>query len=195
MDNNSSLPLLGRLKRVLFIPVIALASITAKAQSQFKGLENLFTVPQNYVVYHTKFPPAIDGNINEQVWQQAAWTSEFVDIEGTDKPKPAYPTQIKMLWDDSCLYIAAKLTEPNVWATLKNHDDIVFRDNDFEFFISPNSNVQPYFEVEVNPLNTIFDLLLSKPYRDGGTPISSWDVEGLRSSFPVFVWKIKIYEF
>ena len=74
-----------------------------------------------------------------------------------------------MLWDDSCLYIAAQMTEPQIWATLKQHDEVVFHDNDFEFFIDPGNTTQPYFEVEVNAFNTIFDLLLTRPYRDGGT--------------------------
>jgi len=148
-------------------------------------LENLFTQPGNYIVYHTDHPPAVDGDINEPAWQRAAWTNEFVDIEGADKAKPPLSTKIKMLWDDSCLYIAAQLTEPQVWATLKNRDDVIFHDNDFEFFIDPYNTMHNYFEVEVNPFNAIFDLFLNKAYRDGGAPLSSWDVKGLRSAVKI----------
>jgi hypothetical protein len=169
---------------ILFI-VVVFCSTSAKAQSAFRGLENLFTTPESYVIYHTNHPPVVDGNINELVWQHARWTNEFVDIEGSGRPKPTYPTKVKMLWDDSCLYIAAEVAEPHVWATLKQHDDIVFHDNDFEVFIDPGNATQPYFEIEVNPFNTIFDLLLSKPYRDGGSPVSSWDVAGLRSAVKI----------
>jgi hypothetical protein len=165
--------------------LLLLCSFTVNAQSAFKGLENLFETPENYVVYHADHPPVIDGNINELVWQQVNWTKEFVDIEGRDKPKPPYPTKVKMLWDDSCLYIAVQLTEPQIWATLKKHDEVVFHDNDFEFFIDPGNTTQPYFEVEVNPFNTIFDLLLTRAYRDGGVPVSSWDVPNLRSAVKI----------
>jgi len=171
--------------RYLLCSALLLNAFVLKAQSPFKGLENLFTTPGNYIVYHTEFPPVIDGNINELAWQRVPWTNEFVDIEGADKPKPPLSTKIKILWDDSCLYIAAQLTEPQVWATLKNRDDIVFHDNDFEFFIDPYNTAHNYFEVEVNPLNTIFDLFLNKPYRDGGVPLSSWDVKGLRSAVKI----------
>ncbi|MBV8390337.1 MAG: carbohydrate-binding family 9-like protein, partial [Mucilaginibacter sp.] len=173
------------MKRLAGIAVILFYSFTANAQSPFKGLENLFEAPENHVVYYTDHPPVIDGNINKLVWQQVSWSKEFVDIEGRDKPKPRYATRVKMLWDDSCLYIAAQLTEPQVWATLKKHDEIVFHDNDFEVFIDPGNATQPYFEVEVNPLNTIFDLLLTRPYRDEGCPISSWDVPDLRSAVKI----------
>lgn len=172
-------------KRISAAVSIVFCAFTVNAQSAFKGLESLFTTPEHNVVYHTDHPPVIDGNINEFVWQQANWTNDFVDIEGKDKAKPAYSTRVKMLWDDSCLYIAAELTEPQLWATLKQHDQIVFHDNDFEFFIDPGNTTQPYFEVEVNQFNTIFDLLLTKPYRDGGTAVTSWDAGGLRSAVKI----------
>lgn len=173
------------LKGVSLSFLIGFFAVSVKAQAEFKGFENLFTMPRNYVIYHTDNPPSIDGNINELVWKQVAWTSEFVDIEGIGKPKPTFNTQVKMLWDDSCLYIAAQITEPQVWATLRHHDDIIFHDNDFEVFIDPANTTQPYFEVEVNALNTIFDLLLTKPYRDGGKPIINWDLKSLRSAVKI----------
>lgn len=168
--------------KILLISFLVFSAIIARAQSEFKGLENLFTVPQNYVVYHIPAPPVIDGNINELVWRQVNWTKDFADIEGADKPQPPLGTRVKLLWDDSCLYIAAQLTEPHIWAKLKDHDDVIFHDNDFELFIDPHNTTQPYFEVEVNALNTIFDLLLNKPYRNGGVPVINWDVQSLRSA-------------
>lgn len=186
MDNSSWFIVNSNyLKRLASLFIALLCSFAVNAQSAFKGLENLFETPENYVVYHVDVPPVIDGNINELVWQQVNWTKEFVDIEGRDKPKPPLATQVKMLWDDSCLYIAAQLTEPQVWASLKKHDEIVFHDNDFEFFIDPGNATQPYFEVEVNPFNTIFDLLLTRAYRDGGSPVASWDVPNLRSAVKI----------
>jgi len=155
------------------------------AQSPFKGLDNLFTTPNNYIIHHVTKPPLIDGDINDAVWQQAAWTDQFQDIEGDLKPHPYLQTQVKMLWDDSCLYIAAQMNEPNVWAYQKHHDDIVFHDNDFEIFISPNNTAHQYFEIEVNALNTIFDLFLNKPYRDGGNPLVSWNADGMRSAIKI----------
>jgi len=173
-------------KKLFFVNIIAgtylLCPFIAKAQSEFKGLENLFTTPLNYVIYHTNAPPAIDGDINDAAWKQAAWTTDFGDIEGDSKPKPTYTTKVKMLWGDSCLYIAAQIQEPNIWAYQTHHDDIVFHDNDFEFFIDPNNTTHQYFEIEINPINTIFDLFLNYPYRDGGKPLTTWDAKGMRSA-------------
>lgn len=157
----------------------------ARAQSEFQGLEHLFTPPKGYVVQHTTQPLTMDGNLRESAWQQAAWTSDFVDIEGAAKPLPTYQTRVKMLWNDSTLFIAATLQEPNIWAYQTHHDDIIYHDNDFEVFIDPDDNTHQYFEVEVNALNQIFDLFLPKPYRNQGDALISWDVPGLRSGVSI----------
>src|SRR5687768_12069667 len=80
----------------------------AQAQISFAGLEHLFTTTKSYVVPYTKEAPAIDGKLKDNVWQQAHWSDSFIDIEGSKKQKPAYNTKIKMLWNDSCLFIAAE---------------------------------------------------------------------------------------
>jgi hypothetical protein len=155
------------------------------AQLQFKDFTNLFTPPKSYIINYTQSPPQIDGDISDAAWQQAAWTDDFRDIEGDLKPNPPLRTRAKMLWDDSCLYIAAEITDPDVWATLTHHDEIIFHDNDFEVFIDPNNTTHQYFEMEFNAFNTVFDLFLNKPYREGGNAMINWDAEGLRSAVKV----------
>ena len=180
-----------RNKTLQYFGSVALSAIVylfpakVSAQSPFKGFENLFTTPKSYVVNYVKIPPVIDGNINDAVWQQAAWTTDFEDIEGDLKPHPSLQTNIKMLWGDSCLYVAARIKDPDVWSYLTHHDDIVFRDNDFELFIDPENTTHRYFEIEVNARNTIFDLFLNKPYRNGGSPLVNWDVQHLQSAVKV----------
>ncbi|MCJ8210073.1 carbohydrate-binding family 9-like protein [Mucilaginibacter sp. RS28] len=174
-----------KLVKLLFSTVLLLSFQGAFAQDLFKGFEELFTSPLNYMVGYTSLAPKIDGDINDAVWQKASWTAEFQDIEGNTQPKPSYPTRVKMLWDDHYLYIAAELKDPQVWASIKQHDAIVYWDNDFEVFIDPANTSHRYFEIEINPLNTIFDLFLNKPYRNGGTPLISWDTPGLRSAVQI----------
>lgn len=156
-----------------------------KAQDAFKEFPDLFTTPYSYVAKHVKQAPVIDGDVEDVVWQQAKWTRDFQDIEGRLKPQPPLQTNVKMLWDDSCLYVAARIKDPHVWASLTHHDDIVYKDNDFELFIDPNNSTHKYFEIEVNALNTIFDLFLTKPYRNNGAAVTGWDTHGLRSAVKV----------
>jgi len=168
-----------------FFLLILATPVRLKAQNAFKGLEPLFVLPKSYVVQHTNDVLKIDGDLNDAAWQKAQWTADFVDIEGDPKPAPALRTQVKMLWNDSTLFIAAKLQEPQVWATQTHHDDIIFKDNDFEVFIDPSNTTHTYAEIEVNAFNKIFDLFLPKPYRNQGNPIISWDAAGLQSAVKI----------
>ena len=118
--------------------------------------------------YRAGSPPRIDGKLDDAAWKAAPWTEAFVDIEGDRKPKPRYRTRVKMLWDDEVLYIGAELEEPHVWATLTEHDSVIFHDNDFEVFLDPDGDSHLYAELEMNALNTTWDLLLTMPYKDGG---------------------------
>lgn len=142
-------------------------------------------VPRGYVCVRVPSPPVIDGVLNDRAWQRAAWTDDFVDIEGNAKPRPRFRTRAKMVWDDTCLYIGAELTEPHVWATLKQRDTVIFHNNDFEVFIDPDGDNLEYYEFEMNALNTVWDLFLAKPYRDGGPPRNGWDIAGLRTAVHV----------
>jgi hypothetical protein len=90
-----------------------------------------------------------------------------------------------MLWDDRFFYIGAELKEPHVWATLTEHDSVIFHDNDFEVFIDPNGDNHEYYEFEINALNTGWDLLLPRPYKDGGKAVNSWEIPGLRTAVQV----------
>ncbi|QUI22310.1 hypothetical protein HZI73_08360 [Vallitalea pronyensis] len=141
-----------------------------------------FHPPVYYCKKATK-PFVLDGNIHKDFWEDAPFTSLFVDIEGHNKKTPKWDTQAKMLWDDTNLYIGAILHGDEIWATLKERDSVIFQDNDFEIFIDPDSDTHGYFELEMNAFNTVWDLFLTKPYRDvGGRPLNGWDIKGLQSA-------------
>jgi hypothetical protein len=141
--------------------------------------------PLKYVIQRAAGPIAIDGRLDESSWMEADWTEVFGDIEGPGKPEPRYRTRVQMLWDDRCLYIGAYLEEPDVWATLTRRDSVIFEDNDFEVFIDPDGDTHDYYELEINALNTVWDLLLVRPYRDGGPAVNAWDIRGLKTAVRV----------
>jgi len=143
-------------------------------------------LPKNYVCYRADAPLSIDGFATESCWTKAEWTDDFADIEGDRKPIPRFRTRAKMLWDNDYLYVFAELYEPNIWANLKQRDTVIFYDNDFEVFIDPDGDTHHYYEYEMNALNTQWDLLLTKPYRDGGLPLTSWNFDNMRSAVKIY---------
>ncbi len=140
---------------------------------------------QTYLCCHVDTMPPLDGNLNKAPWTHAPWTDDFVDIEGDLKPKPHLRTRAKMLWDATYLYIGAEIEDPHVWGTITERDAVIFYDNDFEVFIDPDGDNHQYYELEMNALNTVWDLLLIKPYRDGGPAVNGWDIAGLKTAVHV----------
>lgn len=136
--------------------------------------------PRHYICYRTAAQVDIDGLLNEKSWEAIPWSEDFIDIEGNLKPLPYSQTKVKLMWDDDYLYIGAWLEEPNLWATLTERESVIFKDNDFEVFIDPDGDTHNYYEIEVNALGTVWDLMLTKPYSVLGVPNSSWDIEGLK---------------
>jgi hypothetical protein len=135
--------------------------------------------PRGYVCHRATAPIVIDGRLDEDTWRDLPWTDEFQDIEGGVRPAPRFKTRVKMAWDDRYFYVAAAMEEPHVWATLTKHDSVIFHDNDFEVFIDPDGDNHEYYELEINALNTEWDLFLPKPYRDGGPARDDWEIPGL----------------
>jgi hypothetical protein len=163
----------------------AMINALVYAQPPIEHKKDLFTAPKYYIINYSSDPMVLDGEINEAFWNKAQWSESFIDIEGNKKPSPQYNTRVKMLWNDSSLFIAAELEEPNIWATLKQHDEIIYHDNDFEVFIDPDNNTHQYYEVEVNALNTILDLFMPKPYRNDGRADLKWNLRGLRTAIHI----------
>ena len=133
-----------------------------------------------YVANRAVAPIKINGKIDDPAWSRAAWTDDFTDIEGGKRPSPRFKTRVKMLWDAQYWYIAAEMEEPELWATIRDRDAVIFKDNDFELFIDPSGTAHRYFEVEVNQFATVWDLFLPKPYSEGGHAISEWNITGLQ---------------
>ena len=159
-----------------------LAVVFGVASSAAPGIEPQGDIaPRHYVCYRTAGELTIDGKLEEPSWQMAAWTDLFIDIEGDLKPRPRFGTRAKMLWDDAYFYVAADMEEPHLWATVAQRDVPVYVNHDFEVFIDPDGDTHEYYELEMNALNTVWDLMSVWPHRDGGAMINAWDIAGLQT--------------
>jgi hypothetical protein len=136
--------------------------------------------PLEYACVRAPSPPEFTGDLDAGVWSLAGWTADFRDIEGAARPDPEFQTQVKMLWDETHLYVGCTMEEPDLWATYDQRDMIVFHEHDFEVFIDPDGDGNEYYEIEINVLGTIFDLFLHRPYRSGGPAEHGWDTSNLK---------------
>ena len=140
-------------------------------------------LPKHYIVNKINDQINIDGRDDELAWNNAIYTDDFIDIEGSKIP--SQKTNVKMLWDEKFLYVFAKLYENHIWGDITKRDEVIYYNNDFEVFINPNDDVFSYGEIEINALGTEWDLFLNRPYRLKGKADSSWDINGLKSAVDI----------
>lgn len=140
-------------------------------------------LPKSYIAFHTSETLKIDGKPDEISWEKSIWSDNYVDIEGIKTPK--YRTRMKILWNDKFLYFLAELEEPHIWGNLTKRDAVIYHNNDFEIFIDPDGDTHNYMEFEMNALNTVWDLLLTKPYRNGATVLNDWNINGLKTAVAI----------
>ena len=156
-----------------FVTAIALAQETQPA-------------PLSYDCHRTATPIRIDGKLDDPAWKKAPWTTDFVDIEGSAKPKPRFRTRAKMLWDDQVPLHRRRVAG----AGCKGHAAPSMTPSSFTTTTSRSSSshfreTESYYEFEMNALNTGWDLFLNKPYKQHGKADNSWEIPGLKTAVAV----------
>lgn len=139
--------------------------------------------PRHYVAQRVTQPFKIDGDIEKEAWQNVPCSDAFGDIQGKDGPSQVNipHTAFKAVFDDTYLYICAVLHPKDGLPTeahfTERNQPIYQKDSDFEVFVQvgyPNADEcatswnHDYKELEINALNTPWNLLMDKPYWDGG---------------------------
>ena len=118
------------------------------------GLRNLSAV-------QTPKPPAIDGKIDDKIWDAATPAGKFILDDG----KPAtQQTSIRALYDKDALYLLIECVEPEpeqIVANEKTFDGNVWLDDSVDVYIRPSNRRDkekpPYYRLSVNSLGTRFD--------------------------------------
>lgn len=178
--------------RMILISLIVFSYLITILHAQYDEIDCSFesVYPKQYIAYKTTKDLVIDGQLNDDQWNEVAFSDTFIDIS-TDI-KPMFDTKVKMRWDDNFLYVGAILEEHDVWANISStchciddiNDQVIFHDNDFEIFIDPSGSTHYYKEFEMNAANATWILLLNQPYNDGGYENSTrvygdqgWDMQ------------------
>ena len=141
--------------------------LPAELQSAFDPHWHLY--PKTYVAPKITFPliDHLNGDLNKEVWSSVPWSDDFDDIRGEadapseDRPSSNCRTRFKALLDDDYLYIGAMLGsdfETQAHFTQRN-SPIFQKDSDFEVFVDPFGSCQNYKELELNAINTVWNLI------------------------------------
>ena len=64
---------------------------------------------KSFQMVRTDTPPVIDGQIDDAVWSQAAVVDDLYQMSPVEYGEPSQRTEIRVLYDDDALYIAARM--------------------------------------------------------------------------------------
>lgn len=124
--------------------------------------------PVKDMLYRAPGKITIDGIASKGEWDAVPYLSDYVDIEGKEEFKPHLSTKTKIAYDDRYFYVITEMETPDLWGEYMERDDVICLENDFEIFADFSGDTHNYVEFEINAQNTVWDLLMTKPYRDGG---------------------------
>jgi hypothetical protein len=165
---------------IIFLGTIFLAN-TGMAQLTDDFSKNLMPVPLNYTVFKTDENIVLDGKDNEKAWGKVPWSEPFSDIEGAGGTRFPYVSKLKLLWDNDFLYVCLRMEEDALWAVHRTTDQ-VFHENVIKLFIDPDNDMTTLFQIQVNPYNEVYWLVMNKAYRDKGKRLDGWMPVGAQSA-------------
>ena len=136
----------------------------------------------SYTITRAAGAITIDGKLDESAWKNAK-EAELTDTV-TGKPAPLKST-VKVLWDDTSLYVGFYCEDPDAWATYTQEDDKLWEEEVVELFIDPDCNEHNYYEHEINPINVKVDLYVINAGKRLNGNIQGWfewDIKNLQSA-------------
>jgi hypothetical protein len=99
-------------------------------------------------------------------------------VENVSGGAPHQATKVTVSRDERHLWILFECVDARPWATITRRDGPLYQEEVVEIFLDPFGDLECYFEIEVNPLNTVLDLMLRRVGK-GWRKELAWECEGL----------------
>jgi hypothetical protein len=176
----------GTLACILFVAILAVQPPSRKASQPPHE-----RVPHATATHTEGETITLDGKLNEPAWQRAMRVGPFV--RSYDGGRARWTTYARVLWDEQAIYFAFEVEDPDVWARPAKRDDRqIPGDEVVEVFLDDGGDEITYYEFELNPHNTLYDLFCFVP----GAPVDynpdspfigipNWDAKGVQSAIHV----------
>ena len=122
--------------------------------------------------------PALTADATDDFWRGIS-PALFCDVATGAAPEQA--TAARVAWDEKELRVLLHAHDTRPWATITERDGPLWEEEVVEVFLDPVGDAESYFEIEVNPLGTVVDLVCRKN-RSGYAKDFAWDCDGLRTA-------------
>ncbi len=138
----------------------------------------------HYTCNYVGEPINIDGSLSAPQWQRAEPIGLVLPCTHLE---PLSRTEGRLLWDDNYLYVGFKAHDKDIFSYYTQRDSATCQEDVLEIFLKPDADKDPYYNFEINALNTVYDALNLK--RGAGGPNhhrwSRWDCPGLKSAVAI----------
>ena len=101
----------------------------------------------------------VTADANAPAWQKIVPVSLRETVTGG---APNQATELRVAVSGAHLRVLFDCADQDVWATKTMRDDRLYEEEVVEVFLDPVGDLECYFEIELNPLNTVLDLVLRK---------------------------------
>jgi len=98
-----------------------------------------------------------------------------------DGRTPQQNTTIKSGWNADEWRVLFEVTDTHVWATYTERGAMLYEEEVVEVFVDPFGDLENYFEIELNPLNAVLEVVARRS-RSGYKKDFAWRCEGLRTA-------------
>jgi len=139
-----------------------------------------------YLCRKTPEPIVVDGHLSEPAWLRLNPVGDFWLADGSGRPQ--LPTEVRLCWDESHLYLAFVAIDTDIWGTMRGRDDPIYDEEVVEAFLCSGADVTRYYEFEFSPHNVVFDAAIRCPEsgdRRFMTADIAWNCRGLDSAVVV----------
>ena len=162
--------------------------------------ENISPVNVDTSLYHRTMTavkiserPIIDGRLDDLVWQQVTFQSDFIQREPLEGEPASERTEVALLYDEGYLYIGARLydSEPDkIRATEMRRDQFLYSDDNFEMIFDTFNDKRNAIYFVTNPLGIRVDGTVSD---EGRITNRDWDgVWETKSSIDEKGWYVEV---
>ncbi len=138
--------------------LLAVAGRAWRRPAPRRGPERILRVPR------TGRPLTVDAATDKSPWLElVGQTPSFV----TDAGREAIPySEARVAWGDGYLYLLLYAADPDIRASVKEHDGPIGSDDSFHLELADEDRV---YQLDVSPLGTVADRACAKPAR--GRPV------------------------
>jgi hypothetical protein len=126
------------------------------AEGKELEINQALSASRTVYAYQATQPPSIDGKLNEEIWKDP--TTKLFGEDGS--ATPTQPVSFYFAWDDDNLYLAARCTETkmdSIVANVTEHDGPIYGEDCVGYFLQPETNDGPMYQIYFNPLGTSID--------------------------------------